>query len=978
MTSTKTKLKEYTSNSNNNDIIQLKSNKELNKFSKLIKIKAFPQNSNLNKSNLIHSKKIKINKLSINSSLNPPSLNTDKNNSFNEQYFQHNGNPLKNENENEPIFNEYIIIKNKKRQIIDKIKNINTRIKINKLKIGEIKKKLANLREEKNQKQADIVNLLSNKESIEEIYTNQIYLLTNHLYGETNNNNITNEYNILNNDINNLTNISIKNDMNDNSTINLNSRHNITIADNVILNNDEGYFKISLNEIKESDQSIYIKQVKNMFEEIFKIKDEKVNSSIDNIINNSYELYINKKTEENRNENNEMVVDNFFTKISLIIFNYSFGKYSESKINLILKYLMKINSINVKLAKYIKFVNKIYKEEKKNLNGMILFLEKKSINLIDKKHRLENIIKEYEERLELLGNKIIFETEPNYEGDDTSELTEIKNKKSNDESNNLSNEISNKNLIKIKRIKNTKSNNVFSLNTHENIRKENENLEKNNNDELNNDIMTYYDETIDQNKENDLGDKYIKKSSEINRQKNNENKKILDNYIEDNTKRNDLSLTIERNSKNKIKIMHVGTLNQSINLRNKVNNNLQIDKKIIESNINNTSTNIINDNKIFPVNQNLNKDDEKELKNKMTSIELEHYNRIQRIMNASPNVSNFFGVNNYNPKNHNYKSITPNINSTNIPNTNIKIDKTIRYGGRKNHNFISIINVTKTIPVENDNEIEKTEAIEKSIKKIREIGNDSSIKILNLQENFSYEISIKNEIDNKNNECTSISKSNNVESNTNLKLTNFSYGSKNLDNYNNLNINGTNENDDNINTKINEDNNINNEINKEQKIFVTINNSKKVDKEKSNSNVKGIKNKDENKEYINNKKEIKDFFNNYKNIKTLKIIKSRELKINDIKNNNLSLMRKKNIRQKLFKKKEDKAKEKLAHINNKDNKEIETLNNNKKRIKPEYISQNKTKICTKKISSNFISQKVSENNSLVNIDDKSINRSILV
>ena len=343
MTSTKTKLKEYTSNSNNNDIIQLKSNKELNKFSKLIKIKAFPQNSNLNKSNLIHSKKIKINKLSINSSLNPPSLNTDKNNSFNEQYFQHNGNPLKNENENEPIFNEYIIIKNKKRQIIDKIKNINTRIKINKLKIGEIKKKLANLREEKNQKQADIVNLLSNKESIEEIYTNQIYLLTNHLYGETNNNNITNEYNILNNDINNLTNISIKNDMNDNSTINLNSRHNITIADNVILNNDEGYFKISLNEIKESDQSIYIKQVKNMFEEIFKIKDEKVNSSIDNIINNSYELYINKKTEENRNENNEMVVDNFFTKISLIIFNYSFGKYSESKINLILKYLMKIN-----------------------------------------------------------------------------------------------------------------------------------------------------------------------------------------------------------------------------------------------------------------------------------------------------------------------------------------------------------------------------------------------------------------------------------------------------------------------------------------------------------------------------------------------------------------------------------------------------------------------------------------------------------
>ena len=41
--------------------------------------------------------------------------------------------------------------------------------------------------------------------------------------------------------------------MNDNSTININSNHNITI-DNEIVNNDEDNFKISLNEIKESDQ----------------------------------------------------------------------------------------------------------------------------------------------------------------------------------------------------------------------------------------------------------------------------------------------------------------------------------------------------------------------------------------------------------------------------------------------------------------------------------------------------------------------------------------------------------------------------------------------------------------------------------------------------------------------------------------------------------------------------------------------------
>ena len=974
MTSIQTKLQKYSKNSTNNDLIQLNNNNELNKFSKLTKIKAFIQSCNLNKSHKIPSKEIKFKKLSINSSLNPPSINTDKNVSFNEQFllpkkeitdFLINDDSPKDEDEKESIFNEYIIIKNKKNQIIDKIKNINIRIKINKLKVEEIKKKLANLREEKNQKQSEIVNLLSNKESIEEIYKNQIYLLTSRLCGNANSNNIVNENNILNNDINNLTSISIKNDINDNSLINLNNKHNISIVDNEILNNDEKNFKITLSEIKESDQNIFNKQVKNMLEEIFKIKDDKISSSIQNIINNSYELFINKNTEENGNENNEARVDNFFTKISLFIFNHSLGKYSEAKIKLILKYLMKINSINVKLAKYIKFVNKKYKEEKKNLNGMINFLEKKNINLINKKNKLEKNKKEYEERLEFIGNNDIFETEPNYKGDDTLEKKDIKNKKSNDECHNLSNEISNQNLKKIKRIKNKKANNICSL-THENTRRENENLEKNNNDELDNDIMTYYDESFVQNKENNyeenyLSDKYIKKISTNNRKKKNKKKqKFLDN-----TKRSEPNLTIERNSKNKIKIMNLNTFNQSINLRNKTNNSFQIGAKIIGNNFNNTSTNIINDNRIFPVNQNLTNYDEKELQNKMSSLELEHYKRVQRIMNASPNVSNFFGVNNYNPKDHTYKPITPNFD-----NSNIKIDKTIRYGSRKNHNFISIINMTKTISVKKDNEIEKNKSKEKSIIKNKEIGNDSSIKIINFEENFLNEISIKNETENKNNESTSITKSNNVESNTNSKFNNDNNKS------NNLIVNENIENEDNIKifNKINDDKNTSNEINKEQRHFNEITNSKEIVKEKRDSSIKVIKDKNGNKEYINNKKEIIGLFNNNNNIRTLKITKSRELNINDIKSNKLSLIAKKNISKKLFSKKEFKPKEKLIHINNKDINEVKSINKKQLREKP-YISSNETKICTKKNSSNFTSQKMSESNSFVNIKDKSMNRS---
>ena len=254
-------------------------------------------------------------------------------------------------------------------------------------------------KKEKHQKQGDIVNLLSNKESIEEIYKNQIYLLTNHLSGNINNNNNFDENTTLNNDINNLTNINIKNDMNDNSAINLNSIHNITIIDNEILNNDEDNFKVSLNEIKESDQKIFIKQVIYLFEDIFKKRDDKINTSITSIINNSYELFINNNSGENDIENNDLIVNNFFGKMSLFISNYSLGKYSESKINLFLKYLMKINSINVKLTKYLKFVNKKYKEKKKDLSDMINFLEKKNINLTEKNHRLENNMKDYEDKI---------------------------------------------------------------------------------------------------------------------------------------------------------------------------------------------------------------------------------------------------------------------------------------------------------------------------------------------------------------------------------------------------------------------------------------------------------------------------------------------------------------------------------------------------------------------------------------------------
>ena len=68
---------------------------------------------------------------------------------------------------------------------------------------------------------------------------------------------------------------------------------------------------------------------------------------------------------------------NFFGKISLFIWNQNTSKFTESKINLLLRYLLKINYINTKLTKYLKFVNKKYKEKKKTNIIFNIFIRKK-------------------------------------------------------------------------------------------------------------------------------------------------------------------------------------------------------------------------------------------------------------------------------------------------------------------------------------------------------------------------------------------------------------------------------------------------------------------------------------------------------------------------------------------------------------------------------------------------------------------------
>ena len=680
------------------------------------------------------------------------------------------------DDEENEIIDEYELMEDKKLRAMDDIKNMEERIKNNEKKIEELKNNLTILKEEKNKKQNDIMNLLSNKESLEEIYKNQLYSLNNINNNSSGSNNF-NENTTLANDINNLNNL-----MNDNSVIGLNSNHNITILDNEILNTDEENFKIELKEIKESEKDKFIEQVINMFEDIFKKKDENINKSITNIIKNSYELFINNNEENNDENNNEISVMNFFGKISLFIWNQNTSKFTESKINLLLRYLLKINYINTKLTKYLKFVNKKYKEKKRQILDLIDSLEKKNLSLKEKIARLENKLKEYEEK------KILYDDDNEEEGEEEDELS------------------------------------------HEVVIEYEDGIDKN--AEIN-----YEDEDIDDNdieKENEMINKgenpYNRKQSNIiknNKKNNNKNNNQI--IVKDNDESEDKYLheflENNQNKKNKEKKNIINQDNKNNNENNAKKNYIKIDPKKDDENNKKKIKNINNEKNIinldknkrpFPTPQHHIRREEDEIQN-LTAIEQNKYDRVQRIMNSGPKYG-IFGVNKYNPENNPNKEglFSPRRNNK-YPRSSNKIDKTFKIESRQNHNFFGIINMTKVAAIKKKKN-KKT--------KENEEENEGEIKIINLEENFNNEegkedtINVNN--DNNENNNNDIIKDNNNRDNEkrdNNKEININQNKNNIQGYylNIINKKKVNNNEDNINNN-NLNNNNNNSIKKEIKM----------------------------------------------------------------------------------------------------------------------------------------------------------------
>ena len=114
------------------------------------------------------------------------------------------------------------------------------------------------------------------------------------------------------------------------------------------------------------------------------------------ILNNIYNE-INDKNYLIRNENN--VINNFFNPINELFHNLLNEKIQhELLIHLILKYILKIDSINTKIEKAFKFINKEYKEKKKKIKLNKENYQKYLFELIREKNELNDLLSEIEKK----------------------------------------------------------------------------------------------------------------------------------------------------------------------------------------------------------------------------------------------------------------------------------------------------------------------------------------------------------------------------------------------------------------------------------------------------------------------------------------------------------------------------------------------------------------------------------------------------
>ena len=279
---------------------------------------------------------------------------------------------LNNFNDFELLQKKYLFIISKYEKILQESSKVNKKLEENTKEIEELNNGLKKLKEEKKKKQSDIVNFLSNKESLEEIFKNQISYSINHK---------------------NQSKTKLE-DKEINPNVDTLKTHNSD--DSQIFDIDEEKeIDIKIDEIKKSDKNKFTEQVINFSEEILRKKgDEELINKIKSKIKIAYNIFFS-EISSNSPIDYESVITHFFSRIGLYISNYSLGLYSETSINKFLRYLVKINNINVEISNILKFLNKKYKDQKAEMRNKINNLKKKNEKLKEKKIICDKNIEKY-------------------------------------------------------------------------------------------------------------------------------------------------------------------------------------------------------------------------------------------------------------------------------------------------------------------------------------------------------------------------------------------------------------------------------------------------------------------------------------------------------------------------------------------------------------------------------------------------------
>jgi hypothetical protein len=240
------------------------------------------------------------------------------------------------------------------------ISYVENKLEENNKTIKKLETVLSDLKQEKKEKQVILIDLLSNKESLEEIYKIKLSSLVKSSQAQ-NNKKFNGQIKTLNE--NNI------NDDNPFATINI-----LEYNDNI---------EIKIDDIKFSDKKKFVEQVINFAEDILGKKEIETRNRLLQKINIGYQRF-SSEMKSSSVIDSKKIISNFFTKISIFISNQNRGKYPEPIINSFLRQLLKINTINVEISGILRFLNKKYKEQKTEIKEKISNLHSRNENYKNK------------------------------------------------------------------------------------------------------------------------------------------------------------------------------------------------------------------------------------------------------------------------------------------------------------------------------------------------------------------------------------------------------------------------------------------------------------------------------------------------------------------------------------------------------------------------------------------------------------------